>query len=178
MNLVLVKPELKDYWYEEKLLSDKKTMSYNAGYNVSYSGYHYNSGCIDFNENDYKEKYQKRKNKDIFFAYILDKDINKYIGTIDYSKKDNKYECGILIEYKYRSKGYSKPALKLLIEEARKNNVDKLYDSFEVNRENTLKLFESLGFEVVNKTTWKKFDRVVEGVEVCKKLKGVKNGKI
>ena len=166
MDLVLVKPELKDYWYEEKLLSDRKTMSYNAGYNVSYSGYHYDSGCIDFNESNYKEKYLKRKNKDIFFAYILDKDINKYIGTVDYSKKGN------------RSKGYSKPALKLLIEEAKKNNIEKLYDSFEVDRENTLKLFKSLGFEVVNKTTWTKFNKVVEGVEVCKKLKGVENGKI
>ena len=33
--LSLYIPKLEDYWYEEKLQSDSKTMSYNAGYDVS-----------------------------------------------------------------------------------------------------------------------------------------------
>ena len=53
--------ELKDYWYEENLLSDKDTMNYNAGYDVNYSGYHYETGCIDFKEETWQEKYNKRK---------------------------------------------------------------------------------------------------------------------
>lgn len=47
-NLSLYVPELKDYWYEAKVQSDPESMSYNAGYDVSYFGYHYDSGCIDF----------------------------------------------------------------------------------------------------------------------------------
>lgn len=41
-------PKVEDYWYEEKLQSDPNTMSYNAGYDVSYYEYHYDTGCIDF----------------------------------------------------------------------------------------------------------------------------------
>ena len=41
-------PSLDDYWYEQKLEEDPETMSYNAGYDVSYAGYHYDGGCIDF----------------------------------------------------------------------------------------------------------------------------------
>ena len=47
-NIELVIPKLNQYSYEQKLESDSKTMSYNAGYDVSYFGYHYNTGCIDF----------------------------------------------------------------------------------------------------------------------------------
>ncbi len=47
-NIELVKPELSDYWYEEMIQSVPDTMSYNAFYDVSYFGYHYDTGCIDF----------------------------------------------------------------------------------------------------------------------------------
>lgn len=51
MVMVMLKlyvPKLEDYWYEEKILKDPNTMSYNAGYEVVYYGYHYDTGCIDF----------------------------------------------------------------------------------------------------------------------------------
>ena len=35
-NISLYVPELKDYYYEEMVESDPLTMSYNAGYDVSY----------------------------------------------------------------------------------------------------------------------------------------------
>ena len=41
-----------------------------------------------------------------------------------------------------------------------------LYDNFEIDRESTLKVFESIGFKVIEKTTWKKFNKEVEGVIV------------
>lgn len=46
--LELYIPRLEDLQYEEKLQSDPDTMSYNAGYDVSYYRYHYDTGCIDF----------------------------------------------------------------------------------------------------------------------------------
>ena len=39
-NIELVIPKLNQYSYEQKLESDPKTMSYNAGYDVTYFGYH------------------------------------------------------------------------------------------------------------------------------------------
>ena len=49
-NIILIEPKLEEYYYEQKLLSDKQTMSYNAGYDVSFSGYHYDTGRIDFDK--------------------------------------------------------------------------------------------------------------------------------
>lgn len=171
MVIVMLKlyvPKLEDYWYEEKILKDPNTMSYNAGYEVVYYGYHYDTGCIDFPKDKWKEKFDKRQNKSMYFAYVIDLEINEFIGycNYQYNEKDNKYECGLLIEAKYRGKGYSKEVLTLLCEEARKNGIKELYDTFEVDRGNTLKIFEDVGFKIVNELTWKKFGKEVTGVEV------------
>ena len=53
-NIKLYVPKLEDYWYEQKLLSDPDTMSYNSGYDVSYDGYNYKTGCIDFPESKWE----------------------------------------------------------------------------------------------------------------------------
>ena len=162
----LVIPKLEEYDYEQYLESDPDTMSYNAGYDVSYFGYHYDTGCIDFPESKWNETYQKRKIENKYFAYI--KVDNKYVGYVNYqyNKSEDRYECGVLIEAKYRGLGYSKEALKLLIKEAHKNNVEYLYDVFEKDRGNTLDLFLSVGFVIVEEKSWKKFGKDVDGVVV------------
>lgn len=168
-NLSLYIPTLEDYWYEEKLESDPETMNYNKGYDVSYYGYHYDTGCIDFPKEKWEETYNKRIKENKFFAYIKDDDLNEFIGycNYQYNKTDNRYECGVLVEAKYRGKGYSKESLKLLCDEARKNGIKELYDNFEKDRENnTLKIFESVGFKVVKEETWKKLGKDVKGVLV------------
>ncbi len=172
MDLELYVPKLEDYWYEAKLQSDPDTMSYNAGYDVSYYGYHYDTGCIDFPKERREETFNKRKNENKYFAYIKDKDINDFVGYVNYQyiKSDDRYECGVLVDSKYRGKGYAKPALILLCDQARKEGIKELYDNFEINRGNTLKLFEEVGFTVVKKETWKKFNVDVEGVLVKKLL--------
>ena len=167
-NIELVIPKLNQYSYEQKLESDPKTMSYNAGYDVTYFGYHYDTGCIDFPKVKWKDTYNKRINENKYFAYIKDCTINRYVGYVNYqyNKNDDIYECGVLIESKYRGKGYSKDALRLLIKEANKNGIEYLYDTFEKDRENTLKAFLDVGFEVYKDTTWKKFDNIVDGITV------------
>ena len=42
-----------DYTYKKRLESDAKTMSYNAGYDVTYDGYNYDTGCIEFNKENW-----------------------------------------------------------------------------------------------------------------------------
>lgn len=167
-NITLYIPKLEDYWYEQKVESDPLSMSYNAGYDVSYYGYHYDTGCIDFPKERWKETFDKRIKENRYFAYIKDNDINEYIGYVNfqYIKNYNRYECGIVIEAKYRNKGYSKKALTLLCNVARKHGVKELYDSFEIDRDNTLNVFKSVGFEVVEEQSWKKFSKEVKGVLV------------
>ena len=171
-NIELYIPKLEDYWYEAKVQSDPDSMSYNAGYDVSYFGYHYDTGCIDFPEEKWEETYNKRINDNKFFAYVKDNDLNEFVGYVNYhyNKNDDRYECGILIDSNHRGKGYSKKALELLCEEAKKNGVKELYDNFELDRKSAFKVFIEEGFEVVEKQTWKKFGTDTEGVIIKKVL--------
>lgn len=166
MKILLIEPTIEDYWYEQKLQSDPNTMSYNAGYDVFFEGYHYDTGCIDFPESNWQITFDKRNESKDFFAYIKDEDIDEYIGYCNYhyNVHCDRYECGLIIEAKYRGKGYAKQALKLLCNEAKKNGIKELYDSFELNREYSLKVFQSVGFSIVEKYTWKKFNKDVVGV--------------
>ena len=170
-SLKIYIPRLEDYWYEQKLQSDPDTMSYNAGWDVSYDGYHYDTGCIDFPKSKWEDTFNKRKNENKFFAYLKDTNINEYVGYINYhyNENENKYYCGILIESKYRGKGYSKQGLKLLCDYAKEHDVTELYDDFEIGR-NGIKIFEDLGFKIVNKYNAKRFDKDIEIVVVKKVL--------
>ena len=109
-NIKLVVTSLEDYFYKEKLENDKDTMSYNAGYDVSYACYNYDTGCIKFNKDNWKQLLSKDR---VYFAYILDCDSNNYFGYVTYlwSEVYDEYECSILIEYKYRKLGYGDDAL-------------------------------------------------------------------
>lgn len=171
-NISLYIPKLEDYWYEAKIQLDPKSMNYNAGYDVSYYGYHYDTGCIDFPKEKWQESFDRRKKENRFFAYIKDNNTNTYVGYVNYhyNKSDKRYECGIVIESKYRGKGYSKQALKLLCNTAKNNGVKELYDNFEIDRGNALDIFKDVGFEIVEEQTWKKFNKDVKGVLVRKIL--------
>lgn len=165
-NITLIIPKLEDYHYEQKLNEDPTTMNYNAGYDLKIKGYHYDTGCIDFPKSSWKELYEKRIKEQRYFAYIKDCNLDKYVGTVNYqyNKETNHHECGIIIESQYRHQGYAKSALRLLMKEAYNNNIKYLYDNFETSRIEALKMFNDLGFEIVKKTTWKKFNKSEESV--------------
>lgn len=165
-NIELIIPSLEEYYYEKQVNEDPLSMDYNAGYNVSYYGYHYDTGCIDFPKERWQEVYNKRIKENKYFAYIKDIDTNNYVGYVNYqyNKENNRYECGILIEEKHRGKGYSYPALLKLCKVAFDNNIEELYDNFESSRKEALKTFKKVGFKVVEETSWKKFDKEVDGV--------------
>jgi len=169
--LTLYMPKLEDFWYEQKLQNDPKTMEYNAGYDVSYHGYHYDTGCIDFPQTRWQEVYDKRINENRFFAYLRDLETNDFVGYVNYhlNKNDNRYECGIVIEAKHRGKGYSKEGLKLLCEKAKADGIDYLYYNFEKERPG-IKVFLDLGFKILEETKWKKFGKDVVGIIVKKDL--------
>lgn len=156
-------PKKEDYWYEQKLQNDPKTMNYNAGYDVSYFGYHYDTGCIDFPEEKWEDTYNRRLNENKFFAYLFDGDKKEFIGYINYHKSNNRYECGIVIEANKRGNGYATEGLKLLIEHAKNNGITELYDNFEKDRD-AFRPFENVGFKIVEETKWIKFKKEVEGI--------------
>lgn len=154
-------PSFEELDYYEKILKCPKTMSYNAGYNLNLDGYDNNTGCIlSF---DKVRWYQKQKNdKNRYFAYIIDKKENIPVGYVNFHF-DNEYLkhcCGIVIEDKYRNKGYAKDAMKQLINIAfNEYKIDSLIVNIPYNRTNALKLFTKLGFIDIKKDYYmKKFD--------------------
>ncbi|MBR4830172.1 MAG: GNAT family N-acetyltransferase [Bacilli bacterium] len=171
-NISLYIPKLEDYWYEQKIESDPDTMSYNAGWDVSYFGYHPDTGCIDFPKERWQTVFDKRNNQDGFYAYIKDNDTNEFVGYTHYqfSESDNKYYCGILIEAKYRGMGYSRPALELLCETAKNNGIKELYDDFETDRYSAINLFKSVGFKEDSTYTMKRFNKDTKILVVKKEL--------
>ena len=86
-NIKLVIPKKNEYFYKEKLESDAKTMSYNAGYEVTYNGYNYNTGCIKFNKDNWNSLLNNDKK---YFAYIKDLlvELEEYILSIDEDELD------------------------------------------------------------------------------------------
>lgn len=164
MRLELIEPLYTDYWYEQKLLEDPKTMNYNAGFDINWDRYDYKTGCISFPESLWKDNYKERKENNNFFGYLKDKKTNFYIGTVNYqlNKNNNRYECGLLIEAKYREKGYSTEALKLLVEHAFNHGVKELYDDFEDSRIAAVKIFTSIGFKKIDEFDYKKFNKSIK----------------
>ena len=154
-------PALDDYYYEAKVNSDPKTMSYNAGYNLKDEHYHYLTGCIDFPKKCWEEKYRLRINEKRYFAYVYDDELKDYVGYVyyQYDKEKKAYYCGVVIEDKYRHQGYGKKALKELIKVAKENHVLELYDDFEIGREDALRLFKSCGFKVVGYSIARRFNK-------------------
>ncbi len=170
-RIKLYVPRLKDYWYEEKILSDPESMSYNAGWNVNYDGYDYETGCIEFKKDRWKDDFDKRKKKDKAFFYILNKDSNEFIGYITYyySMGSNRYNVSLVIESIHRGHGYAKDALELLMKKAKKKGIKELYDSFEEGRAGS-KVFYELGFEKINTYKERRFKKEINIIELRKKL--------
>ncbi|NLD79027.1 MAG: GNAT family N-acetyltransferase [Mollicutes bacterium] len=171
MKIYLKEPTLEEYWYEQQVLSDPLAMEYNAGWDVSYDGYHYDTGCIDFPKEKWNRDFEKRKELNRYFAYIVRKEDDKFIGYVNFhfNEKENKYECGVLVEPCHRGYGYGKEALKQLCNVAFNSyNVDSLYDNFEENR-NSSEIFTDLGFKKIREYNVKRFNKDIKIIEICLK---------
>lgn len=164
-------PQVDDLWFRQECMADEKTMEYNAGYDVSYSGYNYKTGCIDFPKSEHKCWFEnKMKDQNFFYAYILDNEINKFVGYCNFKLVENGIAtCGIVIKSEFRGKGYMKPAMIELIKQAKIKNVKTLTDTVPENRANALKCFYALGFKKTGEYISKKFnqDELVAKIELA-----------
>ncbi len=160
-NISLYIPKVEDLWFREECMSDPATMAYNAGYDLSFEGYHYDTGCIDFSKEKHKSWHnEKMLNPNFFFAYILDNDSNNFVGYVNFNKKDNNNATmGIVVNAKFKGQGYMRPTMKLLIDEAKKRGVEILTDTVPKTRENALKVFFDIGFKKVGEVVGKKFNQ-------------------
>lgn len=174
-NIELYVPKVEDLWFRAECMNDPSTMSYNAGYDLTFDGYHYDTGCIDFPELSYKTwAEEKLTNPNFYYAYIVDKDTKRFVGYLNFNiNPDTKSATiGIVIKSNYRGQGYMRPALYLMIEEARKrDNLLTLVDTVPASRKPALNVFLSSGFTITKEFTSKKFGKDETVFEIQKVLK-------
>ena len=138
-KLKLYVPKLEELWFYQQMLSDPKTMSYNANWDVSYSGYHRETGCIDFPKSEWAEWYdcligQEPKR---FYAYIKRSSDGAWIGDVNfhYTQEKDWWDMGIVMYAPYRGMGYAVPALRLMLDHAfRDCGVTRIHNNFEIAR--------------------------------------------
>lgn len=148
-RVFLVVPSIKDLKYRKEWLSDPKTMSYNAGYDIDLKGYDKETGVIIKSNEEMNDWYNKWVNKepDRYYAYIYSGDESEPIGEVYYYPDGDIHSMGILICDKYRGKGYSYLALLELEDVAfERNDINELSDFIPVDRIGAIKSFEKAGF--------------------------------
>ncbi|MBE7003698.1 MAG: GNAT family N-acetyltransferase [Ruminococcaceae bacterium] len=144
-------PTLPEMAYRQKLQEDPATMSYNAGYELGFEGYHNDTGCIDFPESKWAEDYAWLVGNEPrqFYAYVVRDEDGEFIGEVNVhcSREGDWYDMGIVIEAKYRGMGYSGEALRLLLDYAfTKLGVPEIHNDFEDTRSAAYKTHLACGF--------------------------------
>lgn len=153
-NIILRKPKIEELHYRQTWLKDEKTMSYNSGYDLDLKGYNKETGTINKTKDELIEWYHNWTNKEPhkYFAYIYDKTIEEPVGEIYYYLNNDIHSVGILIQHKYRGRGYSYQALLELEKIAfEKNNINELSDFIPIERVGAIKSFQKAGFISTNK---------------------------
>ncbi|MGL5149752.1 MAG: GNAT family N-acetyltransferase [Clostridium sp.] len=148
-------PKLEELTYRQKIMSQPDTMSYNKGYDVSYEGYHRDTGCIDFPQDKWQKWYCNRVDKKpkYFYAYIVRKEDNSFIGEVNLNlnSKDKCYDMGIVIEAKYRGMSYSLDVLKKLMKVAFEDyEALEVHNDFETTRTSAILIHNYVGFKIID----------------------------
>lgn len=121
------------------MTSDPETMSYNAGWDVDYEGYHRDTGCIDCPDEVLADVYDRLigHEPDRFYAYIKRSSDGAWLGEVNfhYTPKKDWWDMGIVIYAPFRGKGYAVPALKLMPDHAfRVCGISRIHNDFEIAR--------------------------------------------
>ena len=148
-NIYLKVPSINELHYRQNWMKDPKTMSYNAGYDIDLKGYDKNTGTITKSNEEMIAWYNNWINQepDKYFAYIYDISISEPIGEVYYYLDNGIHSMGIVIQDKYRGKGYSYMTLLELQKVAfEKNNISELSDFIPLDRIGAIKSFKKAGF--------------------------------
>lgn len=150
-SLYLHIPSYEELWYRQKIMQDPDTMSYNKGYDMDFEGYDKTTGCISFPEWEWADWYAYFIGQEPlrFYAYIVRKSDGAFIGEVNVHRNPNAswYEMGIVLEAKYREKGYAATSLWLLLRHAfEEMNADAVRNDFEEERSAAVQAHLSAGF--------------------------------
>ncbi len=132
-------------------MQDSNTMSYNKGYDLYFHDYDKAIGCIAFPQKKWTDWYTHFIGQEPhhFYAYIVRESDGEFIWEVNIHRNADTgwYEMGIVFEAKYRGKGYTVAALRLLLQYAfEKAGVEAVHNEFEKERSAALQTHLSAGF--------------------------------
>lgn len=161
-SLYLHVPAYEELWYRQKLMQDPDTMSYNKGYELNFDHYDKATGCIAFPEEEWEDwyNYYIGQESQRFYAYIVRDSDGEFIGEVNAHRNADAgwYEMGIVLEAKYRGKGYAVTALWLLLKYVFETMGAKaVHNEFEEERSAAVKTHLSVGF-----TRYRQENRILE----------------
>lgn len=142
MKIILKKPTFDELTFRQALLSDEETMAYNHAY----------GGTISFTKDRWKKWYERwilSNTNDYFYRYIFDSELKEFVGEVAYHKDvdSGRYICDVIVMAKYRNRGYGKKGLVLLLNAAKQNGINDLYDEILIDNP-SLDLFLNVGFTI------------------------------
>ena len=151
-ELELYIPKREDLWFYQQMMSDPETMSYNAGWDVDYAGYHRDTGCIDCPDEALADWYDEwvGNEPDRFYAYIKRSSDGAWIGDVNfhYTSEQDRWDMGIVIYAPFRGKGYAVPALKRMLDHAfRVCGIARIHNYFEAARIAARETHRKAGFQ-------------------------------
>ena len=122
-------------------------MAYNRGYDLDAEGYHQDTGCVDFPEQQWQgwHSHWAGREPERFYAYLKQSD-GSFVGEVNFHRAEDACSIGIVIDTRYRGKGYCKQGLELLIDRARRAGVKRLRNEFEYSRIAAMKGHLAAGF--------------------------------
>lgn len=170
-ELELYIPRAEDLWFRQAMEADPATMAYNAGWDVSYEGYHPDTGCIDLPESRWAAEHAGLvgHEPERFYAFVRERGTGKFVGEVNFHRDSPDGRCGmgVVIHAPFRGRGYGLPALELLLERAFAIcGVPVLCNSFEEERGASLAIHLQAGFRRTGRSVWTRFGRPVTLLEL------------
>lgn len=141
--LKLVKPELRELSFRQRMLSDEQTMSYNARW----------GGAIGFPEERWENWYRRwigSEDTRYFYRFLYSGKLLAYVGEVAYhfEPETARYLCDVIIYHPYRRKGFGSRGLSLLCDAARERGIEMLYDDIALDNP-SVAMFLKAGFSEV-----------------------------
>ena len=164
-------PTLEDMRFTQILQEDPATMSYNAGWDISFDGYHSDTGCIDFPREQWADKHARwvGHEPDRFYAFVREKNSERFICEVNYHyiPEKNWWDTGVLVYAPYRGSGYGRCALELLLHRAfMVDKIDCLHNDFEDSRAAALAIHRKAGFCETGESYMTRFGKRVRVVDL------------
>ncbi len=148
-GLELHVPRREEGWFYVKMMTDPRTMSYNAPWFPP-------DGCIPDAGGEWERLWDGwiGREPERFYAFLRRKEDGRFVGDVNYhfNAECGWHDMGIVIHAPERGKGYGKQGLRLLLDRAfRTDGISRLHNEFETARGAAYRIHLDAGFREAGK---------------------------